>query len=93
MHAWLLMQSQASLKGHPIHPALIVYPFAFLTGAFGFNAAAAASNSRELRVVGDHLVPAGLVAGLVAAIPGLVDYLNSVPRRARVRSAQPGTRC
>jgi nitrite reductase/ring-hydroxylating ferredoxin subunit/uncharacterized membrane protein len=73
------MQSQASFKGHPLHPMLIVYPFAFLTGAFGFNAAAAASKNNNLRTVGDHLIPAGIVAGLLAAVPGLIDYLNSVP--------------
>lgn len=73
------MQSKASFKGHPIHPMLIVYPFAFLTGAFGFNAAAAASKNRGLRTVGDYLVPTGIAAGLLAAVPGIVDYLNSVP--------------
>src|SRR6476660_4963374 len=73
------MQSKASIKGHPIHPMLIVYPFAFLTGAFGFRAAAAASKNRELHTVADHLVPAGIAAGLLAAVPGLVDYLGSVP--------------
>jgi len=73
------MQSTASIKGHPIHPMLIVYPFAFLTGAFGFSAAAAASRNRSLRTVADHLVPTGIAAGLLAAVPGIVDYLNSVP--------------
>ncbi len=73
------MQSQASIKGHPIHPMLIVYPFAFLTGAFGFNAVAAASKNREMRTVGDYLVPTGIAAGLLAAVPGIVDYLYSVP--------------
>jgi nitrite reductase/ring-hydroxylating ferredoxin subunit/uncharacterized membrane protein len=58
---------------------LIVYPFAFLTGAFGFNLAAAASRNRELRTVADHLVPAGIAAGLLAAVPGVIDYLNVVP--------------
>jgi nitrite reductase/ring-hydroxylating ferredoxin subunit/uncharacterized membrane protein len=76
------MRSQASIKGHPIHPMLIVYPFAFLTGAFGFNVASAASKNRELRTVGRHLVPAGIVGGLIAAVPGVIDYLNSVPPRS-----------
>ncbi len=73
------MRSQASFKGHPIHPMLIVYPFAFLTGAFGFNAAAAATRNRELNTVGNYLVPTGIAAGLLAAVPGIVDYLNVVP--------------
>jgi nitrite reductase/ring-hydroxylating ferredoxin subunit/uncharacterized membrane protein len=73
------MKSRASIKSHPLHPMLIVYPFAFLTGAFGFSAAAAASNKRELREVAAHLIPAGVVAGLVAAVPGIIDYLSVVP--------------
>jgi nitrite reductase/ring-hydroxylating ferredoxin subunit/uncharacterized membrane protein len=73
------MKSQASIKGHPIHPMLIVYPFAFLTGSFGFAAAGAARDDRDLEQVADHLVPAGIAAGLLAAVPGVIDYLYSVP--------------
>src|ERR1051325_5914769 len=79
------MKSHASIKGHPLHPMLIVYPFAFLTGAFGFNAVAAASKNRELRTVGDYLVPTGVAAGLLAAVPGIVDYLNSVPPQSSAK--------
>lgn len=32
------MRSRASIKGHPIHPALIPFAFAFLVGAFAFDA-------------------------------------------------------
>ena len=76
------MRSQASIKGHPIHPMLIVFPFAFLTGAFGFNLAAAASRNRELRKVANYLIPTGVAAGLLAAVPGIVDYLNVVPPKS-----------
>lgn len=84
------MQSQASIQGHPIHPMAIVYPFAFLTGAFGFNAAATMSRNRDLKTVADHLVPAGIAAGLLAAVPGVIDYLNSVPPEssAKARAAK-----
>ena len=58
---------------------LIVYPFAFLTGAFGFSVAAAASRKRDLHDVAQHLIPTGIVAGLVAAVPGVIDYLTVVP--------------
>jgi nitrite reductase/ring-hydroxylating ferredoxin subunit/uncharacterized membrane protein len=73
------MKSQASIQGHPIHPMLVVYPFAFLTGAFGFRAAAAASRNKDLNTVADYLVPTGVAAGLLAAVPGIIDYLNVVP--------------
>jgi nitrite reductase/ring-hydroxylating ferredoxin subunit/uncharacterized membrane protein len=73
------MRSYASIKGHPIHPMLIVYPFAFLTGAFGVHLAAAASRRRDLADVSQHLIPVGVAAGLAAAVPGLLDYAHSVP--------------
>ena len=73
------MKSRASIKSHPIHPMLIVYPFAFLTGAFAFTAVAAATKKRDLRDVAGHLLPAGIAAGLTAAVPGVVDYLTVVP--------------
>ena len=76
------MRSQASFKGHPIHPMLIVYPFAFLTGAFGFNVAATASKNRDLRTVAHHLIPTGIAAGLLAAVPGIIDYLYVVPPKS-----------
>ena len=64
---------------------LIVYPFAFLTGAFGFGVAGAVRRNGELTSVSRHLVPAGIAAGLVAAVPGLIDYLNSVPPKSSAK--------
>ena len=79
------MKSRASIKAHPLHPMLIVYPFAFLTGAFGFSLAGAASKKRELREVAGHLIPAGLVAGLAAAVPGIIDYVSAVPPQSSAK--------
>jgi nitrite reductase/ring-hydroxylating ferredoxin subunit/uncharacterized membrane protein len=73
------MRSYASIKGHPIHPMLIVYPFAFLTGAFGFNVVAAVTRRRDLLDVSQRLVPVGIATGLAAAVPGLLDYAETVP--------------
>jgi len=64
---------------------LIPFPFAFLTGGWGFRLAAAMSGNDELKTVSRHLVPAGLVAGLIAAVPGLVDYLGSVPPQSSAK--------
>jgi nitrite reductase/ring-hydroxylating ferredoxin subunit/uncharacterized membrane protein len=79
------MKSRASIKAHPLHPMMIVYPFAFLTGAFGFTVAAAVSRKRDLRDVAGHLIPAGLVAGLAAAVPGIIDYATVVPPQSSAR--------
>jgi nitrite reductase/ring-hydroxylating ferredoxin subunit/uncharacterized membrane protein len=73
------MRSKASIKGHPIHPALIPFPFAFLTGALFFDAAAMLLARPAFWATGGYLAIAGVVTGLVAAVPGLVDYLYTVP--------------
>ena len=56
------MKSTASIHTHPIHPMLIPFPFAFLTGAWGFRVAAAFSENDDLKTVSRYLVPAGLIA-------------------------------
>jgi nitrite reductase/ring-hydroxylating ferredoxin subunit/uncharacterized membrane protein len=73
------MRTRASYNGHPIHPMLIPFPFAFLTGGWGFGVAAAVSGNQDLKTVSRYLVPAGVAAGLLAAVPGIVDYQASVP--------------
>ncbi len=76
------MKSTASFKGHPIHPMLIPFPFAFLTGAFLFDAAGRLLHKPELGATGRHLTAAGIGAGLAAAVPGVVDYFGSIPPKS-----------
>jgi nitrite reductase/ring-hydroxylating ferredoxin subunit/uncharacterized membrane protein len=76
------MRSKASYRGHPIHPMLIPFPFAFLIGAFVFDAVGLYLGSMELSSTAKHLTIAGIGMGLLAAIPGAVDYFGSVPPRS-----------
>jgi nitrite reductase/ring-hydroxylating ferredoxin subunit/uncharacterized membrane protein len=73
------MRSRAAIKGHPIHPMLIPFPFAFLSGGWAYRVAGTLRRSRELTTVSNYLVPTGVASGLVAAVPGIIDYLGSVP--------------
>jgi uncharacterized membrane protein len=73
------MESAARFMGHPIHPMLIPYPFAFLSGAAVFDAVAASRGSESLANTAAHLRNAGIVAALGAAVPGMIDYLTTVP--------------
>lgn len=73
------MRSRASIKGHPIHPALIPFPFAFLVGAPGFDVAGILMDRQALWTTGAYLARAGVVVALIAAIPGFIDYLFTVP--------------
>ncbi|MGQ0701951.1 MAG: DUF2231 domain-containing protein [Gemmatimonadales bacterium] len=73
------MRSKVHFRGHPIHPALVHFPLAFLIGAFGFDLAGKLATAPQLELVASWLVPVGIVTGLLAAIPGLLDYLYTVP--------------
>lgn len=76
------MRSQAHFKAHPLHPALIPFPFAFLCGAFGFDLLGWTTGQPSLWQTGAHLTVAGIAAGLFAAVPGIVDYVYTVPPRS-----------
>jgi nitrite reductase/ring-hydroxylating ferredoxin subunit/uncharacterized membrane protein len=76
------MRSTASIKGHPIHPALIPFPFAFLTGALLFDAAGWILQDPTCTTTARYLAMAGIAFGLLAAVPGIIDYLHTVPPRS-----------
>ena len=76
------MKSKAVLLGHPVQPMLIPFPIAFLTGAVLFDAAGWIAENPAWWTTGGHLVAAGIGTALLAAVPGLVDYLYTVPPRS-----------
>jgi nitrite reductase/ring-hydroxylating ferredoxin subunit/uncharacterized membrane protein len=76
------MRSRASFKGHPLHPALIPFPFAFLVGAFAFDLLGMLLAIEAFWITGYYLAPAGVLMALVAAIPGAVDYFGTVPPKS-----------
>jgi uncharacterized membrane protein len=81
------MKSSASLSGHPIHPMLIPYPFAFLSGAAAFDVLATARRDQQLARTAQHLTTAGLATALAAAVPGVIDYVATVPSGAARQTA------
>lgn len=86
------MKSKASLKSHPIHPMLIGFPISFFMGAFVFDLLSLLLDNEALRTTGYHLVIAGIIGAVMAAVPGFIDYLNTVPPHssAKKRAAQHG---
>jgi uncharacterized membrane protein/nitrite reductase/ring-hydroxylating ferredoxin subunit len=80
------MRSRASIKGHPIHPALIPFPIAFLVGALAFDAAGAILDRPAWWMTGAYLALAGVGTALVAAIPGFIDYLFTIPPRSSAKT-------
>ena len=75
------LPSTAAIFGHPIHPAIVPYPIAFLTGAFASDLAARATKDAFWGRASNWLLGAGIVAGLAAGAVGAIDYYTI--RRAR----------
>ncbi|HMG35189.1 MAG TPA: DUF2231 domain-containing protein [Blastocatellia bacterium] len=70
------MTSPASIKGHPIHPMLIVFPIALWV--FSLISDLIYLARPELRVWSDvayYTMAGGLIGALLAAIPGLIDLM------------------
>jgi uncharacterized membrane protein/nitrite reductase/ring-hydroxylating ferredoxin subunit len=86
------MRSKAVLLGHPLHPMLIPFPFAFLVGAFVFDAAGWLLDRPPLWTTGAYLAAAGIATALLAAVPGAIDLLYTVPpaSSAKTRGAKHG---
>jgi uncharacterized membrane protein/nitrite reductase/ring-hydroxylating ferredoxin subunit len=79
------MRSKASYKSHPLHPILVSFPIAFLIGTFICDVIAKISGNDTFWQTGYYLVIAGIVTGLIAAIPGLIDYLFTVPPKSSAK--------
>jgi nitrite reductase/ring-hydroxylating ferredoxin subunit/uncharacterized membrane protein len=73
------MRSKVQIKGHPLHPALIAFPIAFLYGGFLFDLGGRIWDASSAWTTGAYLSIAAVASGLIAAIPGLIDYLYIVP--------------
>jgi nitrite reductase/ring-hydroxylating ferredoxin subunit/uncharacterized membrane protein len=73
------MRSKAQIKTHPIHPILIAFPIAFMTGAPLADAAGLLGDISSAWTAGAYMSVAAVVSGLVAGVPGFIDYLYVVP--------------
>jgi nitrite reductase/ring-hydroxylating ferredoxin subunit/uncharacterized membrane protein len=81
------MRSSAHIKGHPIHPMLVPFPFAYLFGSALVDLWAGASRRRgRWHRTARDLNTLGLASAVIAAVPGLVDYLFAVPPKSSART-------
>jgi uncharacterized membrane protein len=78
------MESKARLLGHSIHQMLIVFPLGLLATAVIFDLIALAAKHAAWSSAAYHMIPAGIIGGLVAAVFGFVDWLG-IPSGTRAR--------
>ena len=78
------MESRAKLLGHPVHPMLIVLPLGLFIGAVVFDAIYLWRGTESLASVGYWNIAGGIVAGLLAAVFGFIDWL-AIPSGTRAK--------
>lgn len=78
------MESKVKLFGHPVHQMLVVFPLGLLGVSVVFDLINIATDSDTAALVADRLIVAGLVAGLLAAPWGTIDWL-AIPRGTRAK--------
>ncbi len=76
------MRSAASLKDHPIHPILVGFPIAYLAGSAIADLWARAARRPSWHRTATHMNSLGIATALMAAVPGLIDYVFAVPPRS-----------
>jgi uncharacterized membrane protein len=79
------MESKTKLLGHAIHPMLIVFPLGLLATSFIFDIIYLLTNSAQWTVVAFYMIGAGVIGGLIAAIPGFLDWM-AIPRGTRAKN-------
>lgn len=68
--------STVAIAGHPLHPLIVTFPIAFLTGVLGTDLGYWLTSDPFWARASVWLLGAGLLTGLVAALTGLMDFLK-----------------
>jgi uncharacterized membrane protein len=70
------MKSSASLRNHPIHPMLVVFPIALWIFSLVCDIAYHAGSYNPFwKAMAFYTMLGGTIGALAAAIPGFIDYL------------------
>jgi uncharacterized membrane protein len=78
------MESKAKLAGHPAHPILIVFPLGLLATSVIFDGAFLLNDNPDMALVAYWMITAGLIAGVLAAVPGWIDWF-AIPAYTRAK--------
>jgi uncharacterized membrane protein len=71
----MAMESRFKLLGHAVHPMLIVFPLGLLGMAAIFDIIQLVSGAGPWSGIAYYMIGAGVITGLLAAVPGAVDWL------------------
>jgi uncharacterized membrane protein len=75
---------RVTVAGHSLHPMLVVFPLGLLATSLVWDIVFLASDNLMWGAIAFWTIVAGLVGGLAAAIPGLLDWL-AIPDGTRAK--------
>jgi uncharacterized membrane protein len=78
------MESRFKVLGHAAHPILIVFPLGLLATSVIFDIVNLIWPDAQFTVAAYWMIVGGLIGGLVASVPGLVDWV-SIPKNTRAK--------
>lgn len=78
------MESKTKLLGHPTHQIVVAFPMGLLGTAALFDAVFVVRGGQMWTTVAFYMIGAGVIAGLVAAVFGLIDYV-AIPAGTRAK--------
>lgn len=73
------MESKAKFMGHALHPILVVFPLGLLATGVVFDVVYLIWGSAQMAAVAYWMITAGIIGGLLAAIPGWIDWFAIPP--------------
>lgn len=78
------MESRFKVAGHPLHQMLIVFPLGLLATAVVFDVIFLVTDNPAWTQAAFYMIGAGVITGLLAAVPGAVDWW-AIPRGTRAK--------
>jgi uncharacterized membrane protein len=76
--------SRTKVGGHAPHPLLVVYPLSLFPAAVIFDVLEGVTDDPRYGYAAFFSIAAGVIGGVVAAVPGLIDWLG-VPANTRAK--------
>src|SRR6266852_2058007 len=70
------MKSKASFAGEPVHPMFVHYPIALWTTSVITDLIFYFHRNTSLILISKFLIAAGIIGAILAALPGLIDFLT-----------------
>jgi len=80
----LTVESRVKFAGHSVHQMMIVFPLGLLGSAAIFDIIYLVSENSDWTQAAFYMIIVGCVSGLLAAVPGLLDWLV-IPRGTRAK--------